>query len=104
MPICIQKKCHTFEIFIQRPTDLLARVQSFSSYKHHKILIGITPQGCICDVSETWGGHKSEKFLKDNCGLLEHLLPGNIVMAERGSTITEGVGLMQTKLVISAFT
>ena len=36
-----------FEIFIERPSNLLARAQTFSNYKHHntvKVLIGITPQ------------------------------------------------------------
>ncbi|CAH3106647.1 unnamed protein product [Porites lobata] len=35
-----------FEVFIQKPANLLARAQTFSSYKHHntvKVLIGITP-------------------------------------------------------------
>ena len=35
-----------FEVFIERPSNLLARAQTFSSYKHHntiKILVGITP-------------------------------------------------------------
>ena len=67
MPMCFQyafgKKVTViidcFEVFIERPTNLLARAQTFSSYKHHntiKILIGITPQGNISYVSETWGG------------------------------------------------
>ena len=46
-----------FEIFIERPTNLLARAQTFSSYKHHntvKYLIGITPQGSISFISEGW--------------------------------------------------
>lgn len=46
-----------FEVFIESPTNLLARAQTFSNYKHHntiKILIGITPQGTICFVSEAW--------------------------------------------------
>ena len=33
-----------FEVFIERPSNLLARAQTFSSYKHHntvKVLIGI---------------------------------------------------------------
>ena len=41
-----------FEIFIEKPTNLLPRAQTFSNYKNHntiKILIGITPQGTICD-------------------------------------------------------
>ena len=39
-----------FEIFIDRPTNLLARAQTFSDYKHHntvKVLISISPQGTI---------------------------------------------------------
>ena len=39
-----------FEIFINRPTNLMARAQTFSNYEHHntvKVLIGISPQGTI---------------------------------------------------------
>ena len=39
-----------FEIFLDRPTNLLARAQTYSSYKHHntvKYLIGVTPQGTV---------------------------------------------------------
>ena len=49
--------CH--EIFIDRPTNVLATAQTFSSYKHHntaKVLIGITPQGTISFVSDAWVG------------------------------------------------
>ena len=48
-----------FEIFLDRPTHLLARAQTYSSYKHHntvKYLIGITPQGTVSFISEGWGG------------------------------------------------
>ena len=84
-----------FEVFIEKPTNLLARAQTFSSYKHHttiKILIGITPQGTVSFVSG------------ENCGFLNKLLPEDIVMADRGFTITESVGLQQAKLLIPAFT
>ena len=39
-----------FEVFIERPSNLLARAQTWSSYKHHntvKFLIGVAPQGYI---------------------------------------------------------
>ena len=39
-----------FEVFIERPSNLKARSQTFSHYKHAhtiKYLIGITPQGVI---------------------------------------------------------
>ena len=96
-----------FEVFCVKPTNLLARAQTFSSYKHHntvKVLIGITPQGCISFVSEAWGGRTSDKYLTENCGLLNKLLPGDLVMADRGFTVHNGVALKQAKLVIPPFT
>ena len=57
MPMVFRKhfpKCvviiDCFEIFLERPTNLLARAQTYSAYKHHntvKYLIGITPQGTV---------------------------------------------------------
>ena len=47
-----------FEIFIERPTALLPRAQTWSNYKHHntiKYLIGVTPQGSIGFISKGWG-------------------------------------------------
>lgn len=74
-----------FDIFIEKPTNLLARAQTFSSYKHHntiKILIGITPQGTVSYVSEAWGGRTLDKYLMENCGFLEYLIPDEMVMAD----------------------
>ena len=42
--------------------------------------------------------------MTENCGFLENLLPGDMVMADRGFTICDSVGLKQAKLVIPAFT
>ena len=74
-----------FEVFINRPSNLLARAQTWSSYKHHntvKVLIGITPQGTISYVSQAWGGRTSDKYLTENCGILNKLLPGDLVLAD----------------------
>ena len=115
MPLCFQfsfgKKTtiiiDCFEIFIERPSNLLARAQTFSNYKHHntvKVLIAITPQGSICFTSKVWGGRTSDKYLTDKCGLLNHLKPRDLVMADRGFTIQESVALYQAQLAIPAFT
>ena len=75
-----------FEIFIEKPSNLLAQAQTFSSYKHHnttKVLISITPQGTISFVSNAWGGRTSDKFLTENCGILDKLVPYDMVMEDR---------------------
>ena len=44
-----------FEVFIERPSSLIARAMTWSNYKHHntvKFLIGITPQGVISYISK----------------------------------------------------
>ena len=93
MPRCFQysfrKKATViidcFEVFIEKPSNLLARAQTYSNYKSHntvKVLIGISPQGSITFVSQAWGGRTSDKFLTENCGLLNKLKPGDLVMAD----------------------
>ena len=84
-----------FEVFCERPRDLMARAQTYSHYKHHntvKFLIGITPQGAITFVSKGWGGHVSDKYLTENCGILDNL-PGDQILADRGFNVQESVGL-----------
>lgn len=50
------------------------------------------------------GGRVSDKYLTDHCGILNHLLPGDVVLADRGFDIFEFVGMMQARLHISSFT
>ena len=81
-----------FEVFIEKPSNLLARAQTYSNYKSHntiKVLIGISPQGTITFVSQAWGGRTSDKFITEDCGLLNKLKPGALVVADRGFTIHE---------------
>ena len=96
-----------FEIFLERPTSVLARAQAFSSYKHHntvKYLIGITPQGTVSFISEGWGGRVSDKHLTEICRLFSNLIPGDTILADRGFAIKESVGLYCATTTVPAFT
>ena len=96
-----------FEVFFNRPSNLMARAQTYSNYKNHnsvKILVGVTPQGSISFASNAWGGKTSDKFLTDDCGILKKLFPGDLVVADRGFTIQESLMFHQAELAIPAFT
>ena len=69
-----------------------------------KILIGITPQGSIFFVFESWGACTCDTFLTENSGFLDKLVPEDVVMADRGFTLAETVDIRQALLVIPAFT
>lgn len=89
-----------FKGFIDRLSNLLA-------HKHHntiKVLIGVTPQGTISFVSKAWGRRTSDKFLRENFRIMKKLLPGDLVMADRGFTIHESLVCEQAQLTIPAFT
>ena len=105
------KKCaiiiDCFELFIQRPTSLPARAQTWSNYKHHntvKYLIGITPQGTIAFISKGWGGRASDVYITEHCDLLKNLLPGDVVLADRGFTIQDSVRLYCAEVRLPPFT
>ena len=96
-----------FEVFCERPSALMARAQTYSNYKHHnttKFLISSTPQGVISFVSRGWGGRASDKHITENCGILKKLLPGDQVMADRGFTVQESVGVYGAELLMPPFT
>jgi len=95
MPECFQKSfgnkvaviIDCFEIFIEHPSNLRARTLTWWNYKHKntvKLLVGILPQGTVRFISEAWGGRVSDKYLTEHCGILKKLLPGDVILADRG--------------------
>uniref|UniRef100_A0A3P8QH58 THAP-type domain-containing protein n=1 Tax=Astatotilapia calliptera TaxID=8154 RepID=A0A3P8QH58_ASTCA len=96
-----------FEIRTERPSNLKACAQTYSHYKGThtmKYLIGITPQGAISFISKGWGGRASDKHITKQCGILNKLLPGDVVLADRGFDIRDAVGMMCAEVKIPAFT
>lgn len=95
-----------FEIFLEKRSRLLASAQCYSYKSHHtmKYLIAICPQGSICFISTGWGGRTSYKFITEQSNFLSHLLPGDVVLADRGFLVKESIQRCQAELKISAFT
>ena len=84
--------------------SLTARAQTWSNYKKHntvKYLIGITPQGSILFISKGWGGRVSNVHLTEHSDLLQNLLPRDVILADRGFTIQESVGMLCAEVKIA---
>ena len=95
------------EVFIERATSFSARSETYSNYKNHntaKFLVAVNPTGAIVFISKCWGGRASDKHITSNCGLLDHLIHGDVVLADRGFDISEDLALRGVTLAIPAFT
>ena len=96
-----------FEVFMERPTNVKARAQTWSNYKHHntaKFLIGIAPQGTITFISKGWGGRVSDVYITEKCGILEHLQPGDLILAHRGFNIHDSASMYCAQVKLPPFT
>ena len=86
---------------LDRPASLLARAQTYSSYKHHntvKYFIGITPQETVSYIADRWGGRTRDKYLTEHCSLLDNVVPGDTILGDRGFDIRDSVGFRCSKL------
>lgn len=114
MPKCFKRKFRKCcciidctEIFIARPSNLTARAQTWSNYKHSntiKYLIGVTPAGAISFLSPGWGGRVSDKQITRESGFLDLLEPMDEVLADRGFLIHDELAAYGATLRIPSFT
>ena len=96
-----------YEVRIDKPSHFVAKSATWSQYKHSntvKVFIAISPQGVTTFISQAWGGRTSDKHLTVCSGFCQKLLPGDIILADRGFDISEDVARMQASLRIPAFT
>ncbi|XP_049514301.1 uncharacterized protein LOC125941322 [Dermacentor silvarum] len=94
------------EVFLQRPKKLLARAQTYSSYKAHntvKFLTAIAPNGYVMFVSRAYGGRASDKYIMGHCGVEDFLGSGDEVMADRGIVLSQYLDVQGVKLNVPSF-
>lgn len=80
------------EIYIEKPSNPEAQQLTFSSYKNSntlKALIGITPSGSVCFVSQLYGWSISDREITLKSGFIDKLQRDDEVMADRGFNIQE---------------
>ena len=58
----------------------------------------------ISFISTGWGGRTSDKFITEHSNFLPNILPGDVVLADRGFLVKESVERCQAELKIPAFT
>lgn len=95
------------EVFIDRPSSLSARAETYSKYKSHytvKFLVAISPTGAIIFVSKCWGGRVSDRHLTVHSGFLDKLTYGDLVLADRGFDIADDLALVGASLATPPFT
>ena len=112
MPKCFAKYPNTIGIIdcteggIEKPSLAKAQAQTYSSYKSKntwKKLLCIVPCGTISFVSKAYGGSASDRFITENCGILNHLKPGDSIMADKGFNIGDLIVGKCANLVIPPF-
>ena len=97
-----------FKIRMSRPSSMDARAATWSHYKRRntvKYLVAITPQGTVSFISLGWGelvGRTSDKHITEECGILNNLIPGDVVLADRGFNNLDCVGFFCAKLALPA--
>ena len=81
------------------------KVAIWSQYKHNnavKFLIGISPQGVLTFISNgCWG---RDKYITEHSTILRHLLPGDVILADRGFNIEESAAFYYAEVKVPAFT
>ena len=96
--------CTEFRVECSR--NFARQGNTFSAYKHtnmFKCLIAVTPNGGACFVSDLYEGDIDDIAIFIESGILKHLEPGDLVMADRGFTVRELLNPRQVQLMIPAF-
>ena len=94
------------ELNIETPSNPEAQQLTFSTYKNSntlKALVGITPSGSVCFVSQLYGGSISDKEITAKSQFMDKLRSGDEIMADRGFNIQELLAEKGVKVNVPPF-
>ena len=80
------------EIQIAIPARMDDQCTTYSHYKHRntfKGLVGVAPNGTVTFLSKLYPGSVSDKEIVRHSGVLDHMEPGDMVMADKGVLIQD---------------
>ena len=80
--------CTDIEVVILKRMDLQRLTNStYRSMNSLKALVGVAPNGVITFVSKVCAGSTSVKHIVQKCGILNHFVAGNLILADKGFLI-----------------
>jgi hypothetical protein len=90
------------EFYIEKPTRISSQRSTYSTYKSRntfKLFISISPVPHINFVSNLYSGSISDKQLTKECGFIEQLNPGDVIMADKGFNVQDLFVLKHVRLL-----
>ena len=80
------------DVEIATPGLMSQQNATYSSYRgmnSFKVIVGVAPNAVITFVSKLYPGSISDKAIVQQSGLLNHLVPGDMVLADKGFLIQD---------------
>lgn len=90
------------EFRIETSRNFAKQGNTYSSYKHtntYKCMIACTPNGGACFVCDLFEGDISDVQIFEESGILKHLEPHDLILADRGFTVKHLVNPLQAKII-----
>ena len=90
------------EFYIEKPCRNSSQRSTFSAYKSRntfKLFISISPMPHINFVSNLYSGSISDKQITKECGFIEQLNPGDVIMADKGFNVQDLLALKNVRLL-----
>lgn len=96
----------TTDIKIQKPDNMEQQSNTFSKYKSgniHKFVVATSLYGGLSFISEGIEGNASDRKLFLQCGIMDHLQPGDAVMTDRGFDIEADLNEIEVDFLVPPF-